>query len=349
MDSDLTENKKDRSSSSNSNQDPNRTEKKKVSPSSSNSKRHQPYKPYPSPFVLNIDKVFHTVDIDIPICVFIVPDSLKDSNPTAYRPQVVGLGLLHHRQSELALMQMHKLDVAKKIHNGFGKIDFLDLIYNLIDLIPSVRACYSIYLQANDGDMACGLAIDALFLFALLCCYGIGKDELAKSDILRGLVDTVGTRLTQDGILRDTMMLENQIPFIVLKNILLIECSEPKPSHFASKKKNKSLIIDISEPNSGDVATKKKSEPNSSHAASKKKNKSPIIECSEPNSSNVASKKKKKWSRYFVEKHLPQMLWGYCNALSPLQVLQKYPASIALKHAHLLDLLYNLIDRKSVV
>ena len=96
-------------------------------------------------------------------------------------------------------------------------------------------------------------------------------------------------RLATDGILRDTMMLENQIPIVVLKNILFIECSEP----------------------------------NSSHVASKKKKKSPII-----------------------EKYLPQMLWGYCKALSPFNLLENYPASIALKHAHLLDLLYNLIMLK---
>ena len=96
-------------------------------------------------------------------------------------------------------------------------------------------------------------------------------------------------RLATDGILIDTMMLENQIPIVVLKNILFIECSEP----------------------------------NSSHVASKKKKKSPII-----------------------EKYLPQMLWGYCKALSPFNLLENYPASIALKHAHLLDLLFHLIMLK---
>ncbi|XP_075674801.1 putative UPF0481 protein At3g02645 [Castanea sativa] len=281
------------------------------------SNRYRPHIPSPSQFVITIHDSFQ---IDVPVCVFNVPDSLKDSNPKAYSPQVVGLGLLHvhHQQSKLALMQTHKIDVAKNIHKGFGKIGFLDLIDNLIELIPSVRACYPIHSPGKEDEVACILAIDGLFLFELLLYYGIGKDALAKSDILRGLVDTAGARLGQDEILRDTMMLENQIPFIVLKNILLIECSEPNSTNVASKKKNKSTNVASKKKNKSLIIDS--SEPNSSHAASKKKDKSPIIECSEPNASNVASKKKKNWSRSFVEKHLPLMLCGYCKALSPLQL-----------------------------
>ncbi|GMY30869.1 putative UPF0481 protein At3g02645 [Fagus crenata] len=42
---------------------------------------------------------------------------------------------------------------------------------------------------------------------------------------------------------------------------------------------------------------------------------------------------------------LSQMLLGYCKELAPLDVLEDYPASIALKYAHLLEFLYHLIMR----
>ncbi|XP_075674800.1 putative UPF0481 protein At3g02645 [Castanea sativa] len=167
---------------------------------------------------------------------------------------------------------MYKVGVAGKMHKGFGRIEFKELIPELKQLVPSVRAFYHMYLKADDSEIAYAMAIDALFLFELL-------------------FNNAGTRLAQDGMLKETMMLENQVPIIVLKNILLIECSEP----------------------------------NSSHVASKKKKKSPII-----------------------EKFLPQMLLGYRKALSPLHVLENYPASIALKHPHLLDLLYHLIMLKEL-
>ncbi|KAE7997206.1 hypothetical protein FH972_001860 [Carpinus fangiana] len=209
------------------------------------------------------------------------PQLSKASNREAYTPQTVGLGILHHSRSETEAMQIYKLKAAKHIHRGFGHIQLKELIEGLVELVPSIRAFYQMYLTDNEIAVAFVMAIDGLFLFKLLCLYGIGKEALASSNILRGLVDPADIRLHQDGILRETMMLENQIPILVLKNILLLECSEPKMK------------------------------------------KPPIVrEC------------------------LPQLLLGYCKALSPLKVLEKYPNSVALKHAHLLDLLYNLIMLK---
>ncbi|KAB1203148.1 hypothetical protein CJ030_MR8G027525 [Morella rubra] len=104
-------------------------------------------------------------------------------------------------------MQMYKISVTRKIHRGFRRRDgFKTLIEGLsLKLMPSVHACYQMYLMDNDSQVACIMAID-------------------------------DTRLAQDGILRDAMMLENQIPMIALKNILLMESLEPG--------KKKSPIVD---------------------------------------------------------------------------------------------------------
>lgn len=227
-------------------------------------------------FVVNISDAFSSNDTDVPICVFKVPNSLTASNPEAYVPQIVGLGMIHHSRPQTEAMQMYKYKVAKNIHRGFGRIDFQELTDGLVKLVPYVRACHQMYLTDVEIGIAFVMAIDGLFLFKLLCCYGIAKPALTSSNILRSLVDPADTILHQDGILRDTMMLENQIPILVLKNILLVECSEPRV----------------------------------------------VKEC------------------------LPQLLLGFCKALSPLKVVEKYPNSAALKRAHLLDLLYQLIMLK---
>ena len=67
-------------------------------------------------WVIAINNIFHSNDIDIPICVFKVPDSLEVSKPEAYCPQVVGLGLSDNNRLELESMQMYKVGVARKIH-----------------------------------------------------------------------------------------------------------------------------------------------------------------------------------------------------------------------------------------
>ncbi|XP_059431586.1 putative UPF0481 protein At3g02645 [Corylus avellana] len=232
-------------------------------------------------FVVDISNTFSSDDTDAPICVFKVPNSLSASKPEAYIPQIVGLGILHHSRPQTEAMQTYKLKVAKNIHRGLGSKDFDDLHEGMEELVPSIRACYQMYLNDNETLIAFVMAIDGLFLFKLLCCYGVRKDTLTSSNILRGLVDPADIRLHQDGIIRDTMMLENQIPIFVLKIILFVECSESKT-------------------------------------------KMPPI----------------------VKECLPQLLLGYCKAFSPLKVLEKYPNSAALKHAHLLDLLYHLIMLK---
>uniref|UniRef100_A0A2N9G919 Uncharacterized protein n=1 Tax=Fagus sylvatica TaxID=28930 RepID=A0A2N9G919_FAGSY len=211
----------------------------------SNSNINQPQEKW----VININRIFRSDDVDFRSRAFIVPDSLRASKPEVYIPQVVGLGPLHHTRLELQSMHMHmyKLGVVRKFHNTFGVgqngIEFGNFILELEKrVIPFVSDhCYPMHLDANHFGIAYIMAIDG----------------------------------TRNGILRDTMMLENQIPMLVLSDIFFYM----------------------------------------------------------PKSDTVGS----------CENNLPQMLLGYCKALSPLKVLENYPASIALKHAHLLELLYHLI------
>ncbi|XP_040994267.1 putative UPF0481 protein At3g02645 [Juglans microcarpa x Juglans regia] len=227
------------------------------------------------PFVTDIINIFSSNnEFEIPpVCVFSVPKFLSNSKPEAYYPKVIGLGPLYHSKSPL---EMHKVGVARNIHNEFRHIKFQELIQGLVKLGPYIRACYQMYLTDGDEKIACAMAIDGLFLFALLCHHNRDKVALTSSDtLLRLLAHTDMSRFQWDiEILAvDTTMLQNQIPIFLLKHILLMECSE-------------SLI---------------------------------------------------------VEKNLPQLLLGYCEALSPFNVLENYPDSMALKRTHMLDLLYHLI------
>ncbi|GMY30875.1 putative UPF0481 protein At3g02645 [Fagus crenata] len=213
----------------------------------------------PDVWVRAINKIFNS-HTPFRIRAFIVPDSLRDSKLEAYFPQVVGLGPLHHSRLELQLMHMHiyKLGVVRQIHPKFGQNSFGEFVRELKvkKVVPSVRDCYPRHLDAPDFHIAYIMAIDGLFLFVLLLhYYGIrnGSNNGILQNILGGFVNNEGMR---EGILRDTMMLENQIPMLDL---------------------------------------------------------------------------------------LFQMLLGYCKEHSPLDVLEEYPASIALGYAHLLEFLYHLI------
>ncbi|KAM0017957.1 hypothetical protein Hdeb2414_s0027g00693781 [Helianthus debilis subsp. tardiflorus] len=159
-------------------------------------------------------KFIREVSIDIstknPICVFNIPKSITIFKPEAYLPQVIALGPYHHMVPHLYHMERFKISCAKSFfnqsHRGQGNIKFREiLIDKLKELDPVVRGCYHSYLDLDDNTLSWIMAIDGLFLINLL------QDSF---------VDHGNKKMVGDTILsRDLMLLENQIPFVVLKEI----------------------------------------------------------------------------------------------------------------------------------
>ncbi|KAK6156548.1 hypothetical protein DH2020_010796 [Rehmannia glutinosa] len=153
-------------------------------------------------WVLAMDKNFpqqHTVDIDfniIPCCVFRVPKTLTESKPEAYAPQNLGLGPYHHLRPELYKMQQQKLAAIRKFLGPEKIHNFRRAVEALVQSEPVLRACYDQYLDLDIQTLAWILAIDGLYLLQFLKNY----PELKN---LTG----------------DILMLENQIPVVLLEKI----------------------------------------------------------------------------------------------------------------------------------
>ncbi|XP_019183317.1 PREDICTED: putative UPF0481 protein At3g02645 [Ipomoea nil] len=72
---------------------------------------------------------------------------------------------------------------------------------------PMIRACYSRFMDLQEGTLAWIIAIDSLFLIHVLSSYDPRNDNI---------------------LTRDIILLENQIPVVLLKEILkLVELSSP--------------------------------------------------------------------------------------------------------------------------
>ncbi|KAK2631854.1 hypothetical protein EUGRSUZ_L02360, partial [Eucalyptus grandis] len=170
----------------------------------------------------------------IHVCVFQVPRSLSSAKPQAYIPQLVGLGPYHHLQSQLLQMERVKLDVAKKLHKESNGLSFTELVEKLTDLHLYVRACYHKFLDIDADVFSWIMSVDAQFLFHLLCQHAIGKRAPESSPFLGGLADHAGKKLAEDAILRDVMMLENQIPIFLLAQMVTVMCA---PLEVAERKK----------------------------------------------------------------------------------------------------------------
>ncbi|KAI3430183.1 WD_REPEATS_REGION domain-containing protein [Psidium guajava] len=163
-------------------------------------------------------------NIDSKVCVFQVPKSLSSPKPEAYTPQLVGLGPYHHLQPQLMEMERVKLDVVKKILKEFRPMSFAELENLLGQLNPYVSACYHKFLDVEGDMLSWIMTVDALFLFDLLCRHRIGKEALKSPSFLPGLADQAGKKLAEDAILRDVMMLENQIPIFFVMKMLTAGC-----------------------------------------------------------------------------------------------------------------------------
>ncbi|KAL0403894.1 UNVERIFIED_CONTAM: hypothetical protein Sradi_2030200 [Sesamum radiatum] len=167
-------------------------------------------------WVIEMCKTFpreHVVDIDFdtPPCVFRVPESLTQAKPHAYAPQRVGLGPYHHLRPDLYAMQRKKLAAVTKSLNAEQLQNFQLAVEVLMQWEPHLRACYDQYLDLDPMTLAWIVAIDAVYLLQFMRNYP-GK---------RSAED--GASATQEpameSLVGDVLMLENQIPLGLLKEV----------------------------------------------------------------------------------------------------------------------------------
>ncbi|KAI5674444.1 hypothetical protein M9H77_14808 [Catharanthus roseus] len=137
-----------------------------------------------------------------PVCVFQVPKALSLQKPESYSPQLIALGPYHHLRPELYHMERHKLKAIKQISTSDQIFNFQNLVISrLKEFDPCTRACYNKFMDYDQDTLAWIIAIDGCFLVNLVNSYS-------------------GSDFDSNGIItRDIMMVENQIPFVLLQEI----------------------------------------------------------------------------------------------------------------------------------
>ncbi|CAN7075927.1 unnamed protein product [Brassica oleracea var. botrytis] len=148
----------------------------------------------------------------VAVSIFTVPKALMCTHRDSYTPQRVSVGPYHCLKPELHETERYKLTIARKFRNNSKSFRFHDLVEKLQSLEVKIRACYHKYIALNDETLLWIMAIDSSFLIEFLkVYYGFGK------------VETLINRVGHNEILRDVMMLENQIPLFVLRKTLEVQ------------------------------------------------------------------------------------------------------------------------------
>ncbi|KAL0720045.1 hypothetical protein Bca4012_069369 [Brassica carinata] len=149
----------------------------------------------------------------VTVSIFTVPKALMCStHRDSYTPQRVSIGPYHCLKPELHETERYKLAIARKFRNQSKSFRFHDLVEKLHPMEVKIRACYHKYIALNDETLLWIMAIDSSFLLEFLkVYYGFGK------------VETLINRVGHNEILRDIMMIENQLPLFVLRKTLEVQ------------------------------------------------------------------------------------------------------------------------------
>ncbi|EXB67205.1 hypothetical protein L484_025683 [Morus notabilis] len=167
-------------------------------------------------------------DSEVPVSIFNVPKILMASDLDSYTPQEVAIGPYHFWRPELYEMERYKLTAAKRAQKHLKNLKFQDLVQQLTKHEHRIRACYHKYLDVNGETLAWMMAMDASFLLEFLQVYAnLNEEKVLRrlSSRMSHLVDYARRKSAHNTILRDIVMLENQIPLFVLIKMLEFQFS----------------------------------------------------------------------------------------------------------------------------
>ncbi|CAN0907139.1 Putative UPF0481 protein At3g02645 [Linum grandiflorum] len=153
-------------------------------------------------WILHIETTVDNLDLHTfaqsPPSIFHVPESVRIRDRQSFSPRILALGPFHHWSPDLYQLQTYKLAAAKRAHNKLPvSSEFKDFARQLAQLASDLRACYDRHLSMSDAALAWIMAVDGLFLLDFL--YG---------------------KISRNAVLRDVLLLENQIPMLLLNKIL---------------------------------------------------------------------------------------------------------------------------------
>ncbi|KAL6606744.1 hypothetical protein ACP70R_042397 [Stipagrostis hirtigluma subsp. patula] len=165
-------------------------------------------------------------DNGIAVSVFNVPKTLQVYKPEAYTPQLIALGPYHHWRPELYEMERYKLAAARRAQKRLrGGVKLESLVEQFARIERKVRAHYHRYLDFNGETLSWMMVVDGAFLLEFLQIYDGDGRALRAPSRMAHLVDFAGRKSAHNLILRDILMLENQVPLFLLRKILEPQCA----------------------------------------------------------------------------------------------------------------------------
>ncbi|EEF46993.1 UPF0481 protein At3g47200 [Ricinus communis] len=145
-------------------------------------------------------------------CIYRVPKRIRDVNHNAYTPRLVSIGPFHHGKPGLKAMEEHKWrHLQNFLRQTRVKLD--DLVKFIKDREERARNCYAETIALTSDEFVQILIVDATFTIDIL----LGKVIPQLTCAIECVYDR--SSLMFD-IYRDMLLIENQLPYFILGDIL---------------------------------------------------------------------------------------------------------------------------------
>ncbi|KAK3120359.1 hypothetical protein QOZ80_9AG0686310 [Eleusine coracana subsp. coracana] len=193
--------------------------------------------------------------------IYRVPACIKDLNPNAYQPQVVSFGPFHHHDEELRRMEEHKRR-ALRHRLRRAKKPLEEFVTSVKEVAKQLE---SAYLDLDDKWRGVEgrekflqmMILDGCFLLEVMSIVaeqgGSGKkviEDYAPND---PIFSSHGVLYVLPYIQRDMLMLENQLPLLLLKKLVAVETTNAPIQDFTINRIVLRFLSPTSNPPTGGV------------------------------------------------------------------------------------------------
>ncbi|XP_030524416.1 UPF0481 protein At3g47200-like [Rhodamnia argentea] len=160
--------------------------------------------------------------------IYRIPTHVANLNPKAYLPQVVSFGPYHHGDDHLLPMEEHKRRALSRFLERTGK-PLEPFLKSLREVARDLEESYDALdpkwkvggSQGSAGPFLDLMIIDGCFLLEILM-FATGREKgYAHND---PIFSNYGMVYIMQHIRRDMLMLENQLPMLVLYRLYAVEC-----------------------------------------------------------------------------------------------------------------------------
>ncbi|XP_028760100.1 UPF0481 protein At3g47200-like isoform X2 [Neltuma alba] len=150
-------------------------------------------------------------------CIYRVPAELREGNEKSFTPQVISIGPLHHNNEKLKDMEQHKMRFLNDFLSRI-QVSLDDCVELLRRKEVKLRNCYADPIEFDSDKFIEIILIDAAFIVEVFLRNSISSDDYKVQNNRHD--HFFGRPWKLKFIKNDMLLLENQVPFFIIEDLL---------------------------------------------------------------------------------------------------------------------------------